>query len=141
MLVNLSRKDQDSTDKISAEVGDIFNLKARQALQGSVSGKLEITAQSIDIHNLLIFNHGINTCTIELRPDGIIIRFQVGLDTYGLVMPYYKLKVYKGQAEEYALHRDHYYIKVKANRPEIHHFIKKIRHQKADHWSSKGLWP
>ncbi len=141
MIINLSKQTPEIKDKITAEVGSPFSLLERQQLKGCTSGKLEITGQSIDIHNLIIFSQGPNLCTLELRPDGIIVRIQVGLEIYGLLMPYYKLKIYKGSAEEYALHRDHYYVKLKADTSQKHAFIKKIRQQKLEHWSTEGLWP
>ena len=76
------------------------------------SGKLFITETSIDIHNLLVLDQNINQCNIELRPKGIIVHFRSLLKTYGLIIPYYKLKIYKGKAEEYSIYKDHSTIKV-----------------------------
>ena len=69
----------------------------------SVLKKLIINSASIDIHNLLILDQNINTCNIELRPKGIIVRFRSLLETYGLIIPYYKLKIYKGKSQEYSI--------------------------------------
>ena len=41
---------------------------------GVGSSKLLISATSIDIHNLLILDNNRNTCNVELRPKGIILR-------------------------------------------------------------------
>lgn len=139
MLLNLSNNPKETKEKITKEIGKIYDLKTRQNLGGVNSGKLIITKGSIDIFNLLILNKGLSTCNIEIRPDGIIIRFQAALETYALVIPFYKLRVYKGQAEEYTLFRDNQNIKVKADRPEIHDFMKKIRHCKSEHWSSSSF--
>src|SRR5699024_5757189 len=120
MLVNLSQDKDSLKEKIEAEIGKPFDLVKREELGGIDSGLMEITSSSIDIFNLLILNDGMSTCSLEMRPDGIIIRFQAALETYALVIPYYKLKIYKGRAKEYSLYRDNYFIKVKADQQKTH---------------------
>jgi len=78
----------------------------------------------------LVLDHNINTCNIELRPKGIIVRFRSLLETYGLIIPYYKLKLYKGKAKEYSIYMEHHYIKVVADRKGVHDFFAKISTQK-----------
>lgn len=141
MLLNISSQPQENKEVIDKELGKVFDLKMRNEMGGTSSGKWIINSASIDIHNLLILNQGLNTCTIEMRPDGILIRFQVLLENYALVIPYYKLKMQKGSSEEYSIHKDHYFIRIKADRPEIHEFLKKIRLYKANHWSSSSPLP
>lgn len=130
MLLNISYNDPELKQRIDKEVGKPFTLKKRWDLGGIGSPKLFITSSSIDIHNLLILDQNLNQCNIELRPLGIIIRFRSLLETYGLVIPYYKLKVYKGKAEEYSLYKDQYFIKVKADTKGVHRFFKKIIEEK-----------
>ena len=130
MLLNISYNDPELKQRIDKEVGKPFTLKKRWDLGGIGSPKLFITSSSIDIHNLLILDQNLNQCNIELRPLGIIIRFRSLLETYGLVIPYYKLKVYKGKAEEYSLYKDQYFIKVKADTKGVHRFFKNIIEEK-----------
>lgn len=136
MLLNLSENNSAAKEKIEAEIGKPFDLKTREKLKGIDSGMLEITDSSIDIYNLLVLNEGMSTCSVEMRPDGIIVRFQAALENYGLVIPYYKLNIYKGRAREYSIYRDQYFIKVKADRQKVHDFMKKVRSYKAQHWTS-----
>ena len=96
MLVNISYNEPKIKRTIEEEVGRAFGLRDRWAMGGIGSGKLFITSTSIDIHNLLVLDQNINQCNIELRPKGIIVHFRSLLETYGLVIPYYKLKIYKG---------------------------------------------
>ena len=60
----------------------------------------------------------------------MIVRFRSLLETYGLVIPYFKLKLYKGKSKVYSIYKDQYYIKVKAEKASIHEFFKKINDQK-----------
>lgn len=141
MLLNLSSNPKKTKKTIDEQVGKAFGLEARNKMGGTDSGKLVINSGSIDIYNLLALNQGLNTCNIELRPDGIIIRFQVMLENYGLIIPFYKLKMYKGKATEYSLHRDQYCVRIRADRQVVHDFMKKIREVKASHWTSDKYLP
>ncbi|MBL7472768.1 hypothetical protein [Robertkochia sediminum] len=126
MLVNVSYKDRKLTERINETVGKPFNLRERWKHKGIGSPKLQITSCSMDIHNLLVLDQNLNTCNIELRPRGIILRFRSILETFALIIPYYKLSVYKGKSEEYSLYKDHHFIKVAAKKPEVHNFISKM---------------
>lgn len=132
MLLNISYNHAETKEKINAAVGPPFTLLERIKLKGTGSPKLLITSTSLEIHNLLILDSNTNVCNIELRPKGIIIMFRSLLETYGLVIPYYKLNLYKGKAQEYSLYIDHYFIKVKADNPAIHKFMMKILGYKSD---------
>lgn len=126
MLFNISYNQPTIRDRINEEVGPPFSLLERFKLNGTGSPKLFITSTSLDIHNLLVLDNNINTCNIEMRPKGIIVMFRSLLETYALIIPYYKLNLYKGKAEEYSIYRDHYFIKIKANNPAIHKYMMKI---------------
>ena len=96
MLVNVSYNNRDLTKKIDKEVGKPFTLKERWAMNGIGSPKLFITETSMEIGNLLLLDNNLKCCNVEMRPKGIIVRFRSLLDTYALVIPYYKLTIYKG---------------------------------------------
>lgn len=134
MLLNVSYNDPKTKAKIEEEVGKPFGIIERLKLKGVGSPKLFITTTSADIHNLLMLDKYINSCNIEMRPKGIIVRFRSILETYALIIPHYKLSLYKGKAEEYSIYRDHHFIKIKARATNsgIHGFMKKILAHKAD---------
>ncbi len=132
MLVNVSYNNKVIAQKIDAEVGKPFTLKQRWALGGIGSPKLMITSTSTEIRNLLILDNNLDSCNIELRPKGIVVRFRSLLETYALVIPYYKLSLYKGDLGIYSIYRDHHFIKVKADTKAIQKFFKKILNYKAD---------
>ena len=113
MLLNISYNQPKIREKIIEEVGVPFTLVQRFKMNGIGSPKLYITETSIDIHNIRVLDRNTQSCNIEMRPRGIIIIFRSLLDTFGLVIPYYKLYLYKGKSYEYSIHRDHSFIKVK----------------------------
>ena len=130
MLLNVSYNDRTITEKINAAVGKPFSLKQRLQLKGIGSSKLLMTKTSIEIHNLLILDQNLNTCSIELRPQGIILRFRSLLETYGLVIPYFKLKIYKEKAQEITLFKDHYFVRVQVGGQAEKGFFKKMMAEK-----------
>ncbi len=132
MLLNVSYSDKNITKKIDAEVGKPFTLKERLRLGGIGSPKLEITAASVEIRNLLILDNNADCCNIEMRPKGIIVGFRSLLESYALIIPYYKLTLYKGDFAIYSIYRDHYFIKVKADTKAIQKFFKKLLDYKTD---------
>lgn len=132
MLLNVSYNDKKITERIDSEVGKPFTLKGRWAMGGIGSPRLFITETSIEIRNLLILDNNRNQCNIEMRPKGIIIRFRSLLETFALVIPFYKLSIYKGDLAKYSIYRDHYFIKVQADTKAVQKFFKKILDYKAD---------
>ena len=109
-----------------------FSLLERLKQKGIGLGKLIIIKASKEIENLLVLDQNINQCNIERRPNGIIIYFRVLLETYALIIPYYKLVVFKVDSDIYTFHIDHRMIKIKVNNKKDHEFIKNILDKKAD---------
>ena len=130
MLLNVSYNDPKIKEKIDTAVGKPFTLKERWAKGGVGSSKLIISQTSIEIHNLLVLDNNRNTCNIELRPQGIILRFRSLLETYALVIPYYKLTLYKGKAQEYSIYKDKQFVKVVADTKATFKFFSKISAEK-----------
>ena len=132
MLLNLSYNNKKITRKIEEAVGKPFTLKERLALNGIGSPKLFIVDSSIEIKNLLLLDNNTNTCNIELRPKGIIIRFRSLLETFGLIIPYYKFTLYKTDLGIYTIYRDLYFIKIKSDTKAIQKFFTKLLGHRAD---------
>ncbi|MFD2518105.1 hypothetical protein [Salinimicrobium flavum] len=134
MLLNLSHELPKKNKIITEQVGKPFPLEERKKLEGISISNLPVSAASIDIYNLLVLNESQSSCSIEMRPKGILIGFRVQADTYSLVIPFYKLKIYKGRAEEYSFYKDHYFIKIWAGKTDTdtHSFIRKVKNYQAD---------
>ncbi len=138
MLLNVSYNNPAITKKIDDTVGPVFSLKDRWAMKGIGSPKLTITDASLQISNLLILDQNRNTCQIELRPKGIILRFRSLLETYALVIPFYKLRIYKGDFAVYSIYMDAYFVKVKSDTKAIQKFFKKILDNRAN-WAPTNI--
>lgn len=132
MLLNVSYSNKEVTQKIDSEVGKPFTLKERWKMGGIGSPKLEIMEASVEIRNLLILDNNADCCNIEMRPKGIILGFRSLLESYALIIPYYKLTLYKGDFAIYSIYRDHHFVKVKSDTKAIQKFFKKLLDYKAD---------
>ncbi|PRP65767.1 hypothetical protein [Nonlabens agnitus] len=132
MLHNVSYNNPKIDREIREKVGNMLTLKERWKIKGSGSPKLIMTSCSIQIHNLMVLDNNANTCNIEIREKGIILRFRSLLETYALPIPFYKLTLYKGQAEEYSVYMDNYFVKIKADRKSIHKYFNKLQDIKND---------
>ncbi|MGB7395625.1 MAG: hypothetical protein WA913_14645 [Pricia sp.] len=132
MLLNVSYNNKEITRKIDAEVGKPFTLKERWRLNGVGSPAMTITETSVEIRNLLILDNNRDRCNVEMRPKGIIVGFRSLLETYALVIPYYKLTIYKGDLAVYSIYRDNYFIKVRSDTKAVQKFFKKLLDYKAD---------
>ncbi|GLB48867.1 hypothetical protein [Neptunitalea lumnitzerae] len=112
MLFNTSYKTSKLIKTINKTVGQPLTLAKRKLIGGATSPPLLISKCSVNIHNLLIFNKDICTCTLEIRPKGLIVNFNAQKDLYAMVIPYYQLSIIKSAAGEYSIHMGGTYIKV-----------------------------
>lgn len=132
MLLNVSYSDKNISRKIDEAVGKPYTLKERLALNGIGSPKLHIVQASPEIHNLLLLDNNLDTCNIEIRPKGIIVRFRSLLETYGLIIPYYKLNLLKGDMAIHSIHMDKHFIKVHSDTKAVQKFFKKLLDHRTD---------
>ena len=133
MLRNVSYKNKKQQNEINDYVGKSYTFFERLKLSGIGSGKLAITKASKEINNLLILDQNLNQCNIERRPKGIIIYFRVLLETYALIIPYYKLVVFKVDSDLYTFHIDHRLIKIKVKNKKDHDYIRNILNERAEY--------
>ena len=131
MLYNISYKDPKIEREINEIVGKSFSLIENLKKGGIGSPKLFITRCSPVIYDLLHVNNTVKFCNIELRPNGIIIGFQSRLDVYALVIPYYKLVLFK-PGNSITFHIDHHHISVDCskNSTGVQKFMNKLELEK-----------
>ncbi len=133
MLVNTSYNEKKINEAIVELVGKPFGLMDNIKLNGIGSPRLDIIKTSEEIATLLSYDNNRNFCNIELRPKGIIIRFRSLLETFSLVIPYYKLVIFK-PANSYTIHMDHHYISIDAppKNKSVNSFIEKLNQFKTE---------
>ena len=138
MLKNLSYKDPQIEKQMNSLVGEEFSLMKKLKLIGAGSRKLYIKKCDNEIYDLLRNDYELSICNIEIRPKGIIIYIKSNLETYGLIIPYYKLVIFKVGDEDYTINADTNFLKIRVKNRSDHGFIKKINSQKANYLSDKN---
>jgi hypothetical protein len=131
MLKNISYNNLNVIDEINKLVGKPYSFLEKIKRGGVGSKKLLITKADKVIENLLLLDQNINHCNIEIRSSGIIIYFRSLLETYGLIIPYYKLVIFKVSENEYTLNVDSKFVKIKIKSKKDYTFIRKIMEEKA----------
>ena len=139
MIKNLSYNSKKINILLLELVGRPFSFIERLKLGGIGSNKLVVADASKDIVELLRLDNNVNYCNIEIRKNGLIIRFRSLLETYGFIIPYYKLIIYKGESNIYSLYKDTNYIKFFVDNKSTSLFIKKIIRLKTDYLNKTGL--
>ncbi|MAD59552.1 MAG: hypothetical protein CMB81_04375 [Flammeovirgaceae bacterium] len=138
MLKNLSYKDPKIEKQINSLVGKEFSLIEKLKIKGTGSQKLYIKKCDNEIYDILRNDYELSICNIELRPKGIIIYLKSNLETYGLVIPYYKLIIFKVGDDDYTINADNYFLKIRIKNRSDHRFFKKVNSQKAIYLSDKN---
>ena len=132
MIRNVSYNNKEIKKEINDLVGRPFGLmdKLRNRIFGSQ--RFLIISCSSEIENLLRLDNNLDHCNIELRSKGIIVRFRSILNTYGWVVPYYKLSIYKSSGH-YAFYGDEQFIRIRPahNEPFDRSFFQKLNGLKA----------
>ena len=131
MIYNISYKDNKQIELINNSVGKPYSLVSRIKLGGVGSPKYYIKSSDKKIDSLLILDNNDNTCNIEIRPKGIIIRFRSLLETYALIIPYYKLSIFKPTGDTYSIHSGENKIIIITQTENKRKFIKRVLEQKA----------
>lgn len=133
MLVNTSYNEKKINQAIEELVGKPYSLLENIKRNGIGSPRLDIIKTSEEIATLLSYDNNRNFCNIELRPNGIIIRFRSLLETFSLVIPFYKLVLFK-PANSYTFHSDHHYISIDApvSNKGIFRFMQKLNQFKSE---------
>ena len=133
MLINTSYNEKKINQVIDELVGKPYGFIENIKRRGIGSPRLDITKTSEEIATLLSYDNNRNFCNIELRPNGIIIRFRSLLETFSLIIPYHKLVIFK-PGNSYTFHSDQHSISIDApaTNKGITHFIQKINQLKSE---------
>ena len=126
MLLNDSYNHKEVNRKIIESVGRSFGIFDRIKMKGNGSPRLLISESCTEIQERLNKDNNVNWCYIELRPQGIILRFRSILETFALVIPYWKLVLYKTDADKYTLYKDQFFVRVMVKTQADHDFMTRV---------------
>lgn len=131
MLYNDSYNHKDVNRQIIELVGAPYSIWTRIKMNGIGAPRTTIESASPEIQRLLELDNNASWCFIELRPKGIIIRFRSLLETYALVIPWWKLVIFKTNPQMHTLHCDAHFIKIQTESKALKNFIVRLMELKA----------
>ena len=134
MLLDLSYHDKKLEKQLSSLVGKAYSFWERLKMGGVGSQRFIISNASPEFLNLLEKDNRLNYSNIELRKQGIIIRFQVSLKTLGWIIPFDGLAIQQSQGSV-SVYGDGKFMLLKTlnKEPISIQFLSKIKQAKTNH--------
>lgn len=126
MLRNVTYNNPQVKREIRKAVGESYSWTERLRFGGTGSPKLPVLMASKEIAELMEKDNYTNYCNVEICYQGVIVRFRSILETYGLIIPFYKLSIFKSDAGSYSIFSGEYKIVVSAENAKVHAFFKRL---------------
>ena len=98
MIRNISYHTLELKQEITETVGNAYSMIARFKLRGVGSQRYRVLEASENLRTLFERDSAANFCNIELRQAGIMLRFRSKQETYGWLIPYRSLTIFKGES-------------------------------------------
>ncbi|MDX1469934.1 MAG: hypothetical protein R3213_00430 [Flavobacteriaceae bacterium] len=114
MLVNTTYNNKENTELINEVVGRPYSLLERIKLGGVGSKRMIVEEVSLGFKQLLNTVADINYANIELRPSGILVMINKGLQNFTWVIPYFHLAFFK--TSQGSIHSEGRYLRFRKNR-------------------------
>jgi hypothetical protein len=133
MIKNISYNYKEVNEEISGAVGKSYSFMKRLKLGGSGSQRYVIIEAFNDIEQLYERDNKTRFCNIELREKGIILHFRTRQETYGWLVPYYLMSLFKSD-DSFSIFSGAEFVRLRAahNAKLNHSFINKILNQKTE---------
>jgi hypothetical protein len=111
MIYNLSHNDQAIKAKIDQQIGKAYGWMERIRMGGNGSPGIPIADADAEINAMLKHDGSMRKCNIELRPGGLIIGFKRRLETFGWVIPFHYLNIFKSE-DQLNLYAGKHYLRL-----------------------------
>jgi len=110
MIYNRTYFNKDEVKEINTIVGNSFSFLQILKLRGIGSSRFVIDSVSKKLSQTINEVSDINYCSIELRPNGILINITQQLNLFSWIIPYYKLVIFNSNT--FSIHSSGSYIKM-----------------------------
>lgn len=126
MLFNTTHTNEEEKELINDCVGHPFSFVKSLKMGGTGSKRMIIDEVSQNLNNLVNKVSDLNYGNIELRPYGILVRINKGLENFAWAIPYRQLVIYKTYG--LSIHAQGKFIRFRNNRTfkENKRFFKKM---------------
>ena len=114
MILNTTYSSKENQKLIEGLVGKPFSLLQRIKMNGIGSKRMMIEKVSPNMHLYINVVSDINYANIELRPTGILLMINKGLQNLTWVIPYYQLVIYKATGS--SIHAQGRFINFRKNK-------------------------
>jgi len=110
MIYNRTYFNKDEAKEINTILGNSFSFLQILKLRGIGSSRFVIDSVSKKLSQTINEVSDINYCSIELRPNGILINITQQLNLFSWIIPYYKLVIFNSNT--FSIHSSGSYIKM-----------------------------
>ncbi|WP_299255514.1 hypothetical protein [uncultured Aquimarina sp.] len=133
MILNTTYSNKKNKEQINDLVGKPFSLINSIRLKGIGSKRMIIENVSPNLNKILNTVSDVNYGSIELRPGGILIAINKGLQNFTWVVPYYQFYLYKTNG--ISIHAQGKFVHFKNNRTHQENipFFKKLTRLKTEY--------
>ena len=95
MLLDTTYSNKSNNQLIDDLVGNSYTFLEAFKMNGIGSKRMIIDAASPNFKNYLNATEDVTYASLELRPKGLLVRINKGLNNYTWVVPFYHLVIYK----------------------------------------------
>lgn len=139
MVFNTTYRNDSDREMIDDIVGKRFSIIEIMKI-GTIGSKrmiIENASETLEKYTNKVSD--ITYANIELRPKGILVLINKGLQNFTWVIPYYHLAIYK--TENFSIHAQGHFIRFrkKVSYKDNKSFIQKIMQKKVEHDSKYSL--
>ena len=133
MILDTTYTSEENKRLINDKLGKAFSLIKSIKLKGIGSKRMIIEDVSPNMQCYINKVADINYANIELRPKGILIHINKGLQTFSWIIPFYQLVIYKTNGS--SIHAQGKFIHFKNNKTfkENKSFFDKLLDQKIEY--------
>tara|TARA_B110001469_G_C9502152_1_gene250688 strand:+ start:266 stop:682 length:417 start_codon:yes stop_codon:yes gene_type:complete len=110
MIYNRTYFDKDEAKEINNILGNSFSFLQTLKFRGIGSSRFIIASVSKKLSHTINEVSDINYCSIELRPNGILVNITQQINLFSWVIPYYKLVIFNSNT--FSIHANGSYIKM-----------------------------
>lgn len=131
MILNTTYSNKKHDELINDLLGKPFSLWQSIMMKGIGSKRMIIEEVSPNMAQYLHTASGVNYANLELRPVGLLVRINKGLENFTWVIPYYKLGIHKSNGS--SIHAEGKFINFRPNTTfrENKAFFDKLLNEKA----------
>ena len=141
MILDTTYNDKSHDKLINDLVGKSFGFIQSIKMKGIGSKRMMIEEVSPNMKQYMNTVSAVNYANLELRPLGLLIRINKGLQNYTWAIPYYRLVIFKTNGS--SIHAEGKFIKFRTNITfrENKAFFDKLLHQKVKYDAEFNILP